>query len=112
MKDPLGVSPSKGNQGTTRGKEKNCFDLGGSNPEVVGSIPTEIKRIFSLPRVGISWASHITLIYTSELIPCSTICVHSTRANAQWVFHGLHIALYLHFRVNSLFHHSYFMLAV
>ena len=22
MKDPLGISPSKGNQGTTRGKEK------------------------------------------------------------------------------------------
>ena len=47
MKDPLGVSPSKGNQGTTRGKEKNSFDLGGSrqsngrsNPEVVGSILT------------------------------------------------------------------------
>ena len=30
MKDPLGVSPSKGNQGTTRGKEKNYFDLGGN----------------------------------------------------------------------------------
>ena len=29
MKDPLGVNPSKGNQGTTRGKEKN-FDLGGN----------------------------------------------------------------------------------
>ena len=28
MKDPLGVSPSKGNQGTTRGKEKFSFDLG------------------------------------------------------------------------------------
>ena len=27
MKDTLGVSPSKGNQGTTRGK-KNSFDLG------------------------------------------------------------------------------------
>ena len=47
MKDPLGGSPSKGNQGTTRGKEKNYFDLGGnrqsngrSNPEVMGSIPT------------------------------------------------------------------------
>ena len=51
MNNPLGVSPSKGNQGTTRGKEKS-FDLGGnrthdlrisngrSNPEVVGSIPT------------------------------------------------------------------------
>ena len=107
MKDPLGVSPSKGNQGTTRGKEKflltsvgiepttSGLDLpllcrlsyevgqrksgtikvvnrgeekvrvhmnvvprrvsrqsnGRSNPEVVGSIPTEVKRNFSLPRV-------------------------------------------------------------
>ena len=25
MKDPLGVSPSKGNQGTTRGKEKKIL---------------------------------------------------------------------------------------
>ena len=30
MKDPLGVSPSKGNQGTTGGKEKIFFDLGGN----------------------------------------------------------------------------------
>ena len=30
----------------TNGKEN-----GRSNPEVVGSIPTEVKRIFSLPRV-------------------------------------------------------------
>ena len=30
MKDPLGVSPSKVNQGTIRGKEKNSFDLGGN----------------------------------------------------------------------------------
>ena len=30
MEDPLGVRPSKGNQGTTRGKEKNSFDLGGN----------------------------------------------------------------------------------
>ena len=44
MKDPLGVSPSKGNQGTTRGK-------GRSNMEVVGSIPTEVKGIFHF-RVG------------------------------------------------------------
>ena len=46
----------------------------GSNPEVVGSIPTEVKRNFSLPR------------RCGSLIPF-------TRANAQWVFHGLHIAL-------------------
>ena len=30
MDNPKGVSPSKGNQGTTRGKEKNLFDLGGN----------------------------------------------------------------------------------
>ena len=73
MKDPLGVSPSKGNQGTTRGKEKIfltlvgiepttsgldllllcrlSYEVGRSNPEVVGSIPTEVKRIISLPCV-------------------------------------------------------------
>ena len=27
MKNPLGVSPSKGYQGTARGKEKNSYDL-------------------------------------------------------------------------------------
>ena len=30
MNNPLGVSPSKGNQGTTRGKEKISFALGGN----------------------------------------------------------------------------------
>ena len=30
MKDPLGVSPSKGNQGTTRGKEKILLTSVGS----------------------------------------------------------------------------------
>ena len=30
MDNPKGVSPSKGNHGTTRGKEKNLFDLGGN----------------------------------------------------------------------------------
>ena len=52
MNNPLGVSPSKGNQGTTRGKEKisvltsvgiepmtSGLGNGRSNPEVVGSIP-------------------------------------------------------------------------
>ena len=64
MKDPLGVSPSKGNQGTTRGKEKILLTSVGIEPttsgldlpllstvtnlEVMGSIPTKVKRIFSL----------------------------------------------------------------
>ena len=58
MNNPLGVSPSKGNQGTTRGKEKIFLPSmgigrsnGRSNPEVVGSIPIEGKNIFSLSRV-------------------------------------------------------------
>ena len=70
MKDPLGVSPSKGNQGTTRGKEKVLLTSVGIEPTTSGldlpllyrlsyevgqrksgMIPTEVKRTFSLPRV-------------------------------------------------------------
>ena len=29
MNNPLGINPSKGNQGTTRGKEKNLLTLVG-----------------------------------------------------------------------------------
>ena len=35
MKDPLGISPSKGNQGTTRGKEKFLLTSVGIEPRVV-----------------------------------------------------------------------------
>ena len=67
MKDPLGVSPSKGNQGTTRDKEKIVLTSVGIEPTTsgldlpllcrlsyeVGQIgPTEFNGIFSaLPRV-------------------------------------------------------------
>ena len=36
MKDPLGVSPSKGNQGTTRGKEKVLLTSVGIEPTTSG----------------------------------------------------------------------------
>ena len=36
MKDPLGVSPSKGNQGTTRGKEKFLLTSMGIEPTTSG----------------------------------------------------------------------------
>ena len=36
MKDPLGVSPSKGNQGTTRGKEKIILTSVGIEPTTSG----------------------------------------------------------------------------
>ena len=45
MKDPLGVSPSKGNQGTTR---INSFDLGGNRTHDLRirstvTLPTELR---------------------------------------------------------------------
>ena len=48
MKDPLGVSPSKGNRGTTRGKEKNSFYLGGNRTHDLQirstvTLPTELR---------------------------------------------------------------------
>ena len=36
MNNPLGVSPSKGNQGTTQGKEKNLLTLVGIEPTTSG----------------------------------------------------------------------------
>ena len=36
MKDPLGVSPSRGNQGTTRGKEKILLTSMGIEPTTSG----------------------------------------------------------------------------
>ena len=79
MKDPLGVSPSKGNQGTIRGKEKIILTSVGIEPTISG---------LDLP-------SHSTLIYTSELILCSTICVHSaTRHNIHMYPYLLFAAIY------------------
>ena len=47
MNIPLSVSPSKGNQGTTRGKEKS-FDLGGNRTHDLRNrstvtLPTELR---------------------------------------------------------------------
>ena len=73
MKDPLGVSPSKGNQGTTRGKEKFLLTSVGIKPTTSGldSHRGQKKFFFTL---------------SGSLIPF-------TRANVQWVFHGFLIAL-------------------
>ena len=35
MKNPLGVCPSKGNQGTTQDQRENYFDLGGNRTHVL-----------------------------------------------------------------------------
>ena len=70
MNNPLGVSPSKGNQGTTRDKEKNLLTSVGIEPTISGldlpllcRLSYEVgqrksgfdshrgQKIFSLPRV-------------------------------------------------------------
>ena len=45
MKDPLGVTPSKGNQGTTQGKEKIILTLVEIEPTTSGLdlLPTELR---------------------------------------------------------------------
>ena len=48
MNNPLGVSPGKGNQGTTRGKEKISFDLVGNRIHDLRirstvTLPTELR---------------------------------------------------------------------
>ena len=48
MNNPLGVSSTKGNQGTTLGKEKKYFDLGGNRTRDLRirstvTLPTELR---------------------------------------------------------------------
>ena len=71
MKDPLGVSPSKGNQGITQGKENILLTSVGIKPTTSGlDLPLE-----TFGKVGLSWVSNTTLISTSELTLCSIIYV-------------------------------------
>ena len=95
MKDPVSVSPSKG---TTRGKEKFLFTSVGIEPTTSGlDLPLLCRLSYEVAqrksgtikvvnrgeeKVRVSWVSHGTLIYTTELILCSYICVYSaTRHN-------------------------------
>ena len=71
LNNPLGVSPSKGNQVTTRGKEK-IFDLGGNQTHYLWirstvTLPTELRG--RTEKVG-------------DDRP------RLSRANAQWVIQG------------------------
>ena len=46
MNNPLGVSPSKGKQGTTRGKEKNLLTSVGIEPTTYGlDLPSLCSRL-------------------------------------------------------------------
>ena len=114
MNSPLGFSPSRGKQGTTRDKEKS-FDLGGNRTHDLWirstvTLPTELQG--RIEKVGDDF-----LCATSSVRPCSSVgrvtvdlirrswvrfpprskdfffascgsLFPFTRANAQWVIHG------------------------
>ena len=100
MKDPLGVSPSKGNQGTTRGKEKFLLTSVGIEPMTSGldlpllcrlSYEVGQRKSGTIKVVNHGFDSHRgqkKFFFTS----CGSL-IPFTRANAQWVFHGFLIAL-------------------
>ena len=67
------------------------------SPTVLLTRPQREKQYSHFIRpVGLSWVSHSTLIYTSELILCSTICVHSATR------HNIH--MYPYFLVAAIHH--------
>ena len=82
MKPTKGVSPSEGNQGTTRGKEKILLNSVGIEPTTFGLDPPLLCRL----SYEAGQRKKGTISSCGCLIPF-------TRANAQWVFHGFHIAL-------------------
>ena len=78
MNNPLGVSPSKGKQGTTRGKEKS-FDLGGNR--------THDLRIRSSITLTTELQGRTEKVKRFFFASCGSLFPF-TRANAQWVIHG------------------------
>ena len=74
MKDPLGVSSRKGNQAATRGKEKIILTSLGIEPTTSGlNLPLLCRLSYEVQRTEkVRCSSHSTLIYTSEIILCST----------------------------------------
>ena len=76
MKDPLGVSFSKGNQGTTRGKEKFLLTSVGIEPTTSG---------LDL----LSWASHSTLnsVPPIDFVPTSCVALARTLAHINRYHH-------------------------
>ena len=97
MKDPLRVSPSKGNQGTTRGKERILLISVGLEPTTsVLDLPltvTLIRRLDLPLTVDLIRRSWVRFPPRSKEFTSCCFLIPFTRANAQLVFHGLHIAL-------------------
>ena len=79
MKDRIGVSPSKGNQGTTRGKEKILLTSVGMEPTISGlDLPLLCRLSYE---VGQRKSGTIKVVNRGEekvrvqmnVVPCSTV---------------------------------------
>ena len=117
MKDPLGVSPSKWNLGTTRGKEKILLTSVGIEPKTSGlDLPLlcgqrKSRTIMVVNRGEEKVRVHMKCIYTSELFLCSIIGIHSaTRHNIHtypyFLFHAIHHFNRLRLSLSDLVAHS------
>ena len=100
MNNPLGVSPSKGKQGTTRGKRESRGRL------INLSSPTfSVRPCGSVGRVTVdlirsSWVRFPPRSKDFFFASCCSLFPFS-----QWVIHGFKEHYNLHFRVNYLFHY-------
>ena len=92
MKDPLGVSPCKGNQGTTRGKEKILLTSEGIELTTCGLDLPLLRRLsyeVGQRKSGTNRGEEKVRVHRN-VVPRTYECCPFTWANAQWVMHGFH----------------------
>ena len=88
MNNPLGVSSSKGKQGTTRGKEKNLLTSVGIEPTTSGLDLPPLRRRRSPGTIPDGeWVRFPPRSKDFFFAPCGSL-FHFTRANAQLVILG------------------------
>ena len=99
MNNPLGVSPSKGNQGTTRGKEKIFWPRWESNIHIFNMVWPWFScgTVYVCPQFP--YCGNDTIFWIFPIVPCHAFCMSVTLANWQrfgfqfpiWGHHHLHI---------------------
>ena len=67
MKDPLGVSPSKGNQGTTRGKEKISVGIEPTTSGFTHDLKIRYYAVFKLTMGSLSLRFSVYNVFRSVL---------------------------------------------
>ena len=67
MNNPLGVSPCKGNQGTTRGKERNLLTSVGIEPTTCATLRVVFSTLFSVSGKIVKYSLSSLICYFSIL---------------------------------------------